>query len=269
MHAAHSSSRSRGSPSCSPRRGELVEHAQRQRRHVLGVLGVDLVLRGHVQHARAPHVGEQRLRVRDRRPDRQQALEEHALAQPRLGRLQGVEAARAAAPPDDHRARQDQVGARGLDARHARALGRGQRRQPLHELGSARARSACPARRWTAGPPRAGRPPRGCARCRRCPPAAAVARRPPRARATRACASSAATCSRSSSSCLRLAGPLGGRKRSLMRTVPSGHEPSALSGARHAHQLQRAAAQVEHAAVAQRGRVDRRQIRRSEPPARG
>ena len=32
------------------------------------------------------------------------------------------------------RARQDQVGARGLDARHARALGRGQRRQPLDQL---------------------------------------------------------------------------------------------------------------------------------------
>ena len=90
---------------------------------------VDVVLRGHVEHARAAHVGEQR-----RFAGGQQPLEEHALAKPRLGRLEAVEAAGAQHALDDDRAGEDQVGARRLDAGHARALGGRQRGEPLDEL---------------------------------------------------------------------------------------------------------------------------------------
>ena len=51
------------------------------------------------------------------------------------------------------------------------------------------------------------------------------------------------------------------RKRSVMRTAPRGHEPGfALEPAVDAHELQRAAAEVEHAAVGERRRVDRGQV---------
>ena len=59
------------------------------------VRDVDVVLGGEVQHARAPHVVEQRRLV----VAAEQALEEDALAQARLGRLEAVEAARPAARP--------------------------------------------------------------------------------------------------------------------------------------------------------------------------
>ena len=84
---------------------------------------------GQVHHARAAHVLEQR-----RIAPLQQSLEEHALAQPCLGRLQAVESAGEQHALDHDRAGQDQVRAGGLDARHARPLGRRQRGEPLHEL---------------------------------------------------------------------------------------------------------------------------------------
>ena len=80
----------------------------------------------------APHVLEQRRLVV--RAARAEPLEEHALAQARLGRLQRLEAARPQHALHDHRTGEDQVRARGLDARHAGALGGGQRGEPLHEL---------------------------------------------------------------------------------------------------------------------------------------
>ena len=112
-----------------PEAGELVEHAQRERGDVAGVGEVEVVAGGEVQDARAPHVLEQR-----RIAVGQQPLEEDPLAQPRLGGLQGVEAAGPQHPLHDDRSGQDQVGARRLDARDAAALGRGQRREPLHQL---------------------------------------------------------------------------------------------------------------------------------------
>ena len=213
---------------------------------MLGVRDVDVVLRGHVQHARAPHVLEQRRLV----ASAEQALEEHALAQPRLGRLEAVEAAGPQHALHDDRAGEDQVGARRLDARDARALGGGQRREPLDELVE---RLALDHHALHA----VGRQPRGALRgggevahgAADADQAPAALRRRPRP-ATAPARARAATCSRSSSSCLRLAGPFGGRKRSLIRTVPSAPGARlAARAARHAHELQRAAAEVEHAAV--------------------
>ena len=57
------------------------------------------------------------------------------------------------------------------------------------------------------------------------------------------------------------AGPSPARKRSVMRTAPSRQESvSAAAPALDADELHRAAAEVEHGAVAQRRRVDRRQV---------
>ena len=145
---------------------------------------------------------------------------------------------------------------------HARALGRRQRRQARCTSSSSASRSitipwtpleGSPAARWAAA-----------ARLRTVPPIP-TSRRPPAPAAARQPAAPArarcATCSRSSSSCLRLAGPFGGRKRSLISTVPTRQDPHSRGEApAHAHELQRAAAEVEHAAVAERGRVDRREV---------
>ena len=69
------------------------------------------------------------------------------------------------------------------------------------------------------------------------------------------------TWSRSSSSCLRLAGPLGGRKRSLMRTVPSRQDPDsrARRSATRTSCIE-PPPEVQHAAVGERRRVDRREV---------
>ncbi len=143
----------------------------------------------------------------------------------------------------------------GLMPGHTGALGGRQRGQALDQLRRApRARSPCPARRWTAGRPRAGRRPRGCARCRRSRPGACPARRrPPRPpKPGRACCKLRRRRARAAPPAgLRLAGPLGGRKRSLIRTVPSRQEPElAREAIRDTHELHRAAAEVEHEAVA-------------------
>jgi hypothetical protein len=84
---------------------------------------------GEVQHRRAPDVVEQRgVAV-------EVAGEEDALAQARLGRLDGGEAADLQDRVDDRGAREDQVGARVLDARDLRAVVRLQRREPRDQLG--------------------------------------------------------------------------------------------------------------------------------------
>ena len=108
---------------------QLVEHAQRERRHVARVGGIGLVVGGQVEHARAPHVLEQR-----RLAPLQQALEEDPLAHARLGRLEARKAARAQHAGDDDRPRQDEVGAGGLDPRDARPLGGRQRGEALDQL---------------------------------------------------------------------------------------------------------------------------------------
>ncbi len=112
-----------------PQLGELVEHPQRQLRHMPGVLRVDPVLRGEVQHAGAADVLEQR-----RIPVGEQALEEDALAQTGLRRLEGLEPARLQHALHHHRSGEDQVRPRGLDPRDAGPLSRGQRREPVDEL---------------------------------------------------------------------------------------------------------------------------------------
>ena len=87
---------------------------------MLGVRRVDAVAGGEVQDARAPHVLEQRrvaLEVR---------AEEDALAQPRLGDLDRVEAAGLQDALHDDRAGEDEVGARVLDALDRPALARRQ-----------------------------------------------------------------------------------------------------------------------------------------------
>ncbi len=103
----------------------------------------------------------------------EQALEEHTLAQARLGRLQRVEAARQQHPLHDDGAGQDQIRPRGLDAR-ARSRARRPAAPPAAPPArpAPHARSPCPARRWTAGPRHAVRRRRGCGPSRRCPPAA-------------------------------------------------------------------------------------------------
>ena len=140
----------------------------------------------------------------------------------------------------------------------AAALGGGQRGQPLHQLVERLALDHHPLHA-------VGRQPRGALRgggeVAHGPADADQAPRRPAAPARRPARARAATCSRSSSICLRLAGPFGGRKRSLIRTVPSAPRAGlAREPVGDTHQLQRAAAEIEHAAVAQRRRVDRREV---------
>ena len=198
---------------------ELVEHAERERGHVAGVLAVGPVLGGHVEDALPAHVGEQR-----RLAVGEQPLQEHALAQPGLG---GLEAAEGTSPEDrldDEGSGEDQVGAGGLDPGHARPLGRGQRGETAHEplehigldhhaLDPVAGQACRPLRR---GGEVAG----GAADPHQAPRRARGLRQPASLRgAPRRHARAAAR------SCRRLAGPFGGRKRSLMRTVPSRQEP--------------------------------------------
>ena len=84
-------------------------------------------------------------------------------------------------------------------------------------------------------------------------------RRPPRPSHS-ASSSCSATCARSALICLPFVlSP--GRKRSVMRTAPSGHERKSLASRLSTrHELHRATAEVERDAVGQRRRVDRRQV---------
>ena len=119
--AAHSSSRSTGVAVVHARGGQLVEEPEREVGDVGGVravLGVHPVLRGEVDDARAAHVVEQR------RLAAEVVLEEHALAQARLGDLEALEAADLHHRLHDDRAAEDDVAARGLDAGELGALGR-------------------------------------------------------------------------------------------------------------------------------------------------
>ena len=217
---------------------------------VAGVRGVDVVLRGQVQHARAPHVLEQRLRSPSRRPSRR--------SKKTPSRSPASVASRPSKPPasqhalHDDRARQDQVGARRLDARaRSRARPRAARRGARTSSSSA-SRSitipctpldGSPAARWAAAARLRTVPPMPTRR----PPSAAAGVGQPvglrelaRRRARAAPPAAGAWPARSA-----------GRKRSLMRTVPSAPGAGlAREAVGDAHELQRAAAEVEHAAVA-------------------
>ena len=96
------------------------------------------------------------------------------------------------------------------------------------------------------------------ARLRTVPPIP-VSRPPSSSHEARAIA--AATCSRSALVCLRLARPPSGRKRSVMRTAPSGHERAVdRLAVLDARELHRAAAEIEHDALGERRRVDRGEV---------
>ena len=111
------------------RRREVVEQAQRQRSDVARVSGRGVVLRGEVQHAGAAHVAEQRPFAA-----RQRALEEHALAKPCLSRLDRLEVTGLEHRLDHDRAGQHDVTARGLDPRHAAALGGRHRGETVDQI---------------------------------------------------------------------------------------------------------------------------------------
>ncbi len=214
----------------------------------------DAVLGGHVEHARPAHVIEQRPW-----PAGEQPLEEDTLAQARLGRLQSLEAAGLHRPPHDNRAGQDQIGPGRLDAGHRRPLGRRQGREALDQLIQG---IACDLHPLNA----VGRQP-GRALCRcgevadrpadpdQAKPVLAPVRQPVGSRELRRDVLAEFL------ELLALGGPVG-RQEPLAHP----HGPQ-LPGARtgrfpvlHADELHRATAEVKHTAVAQRARVDRRQI---------
>ena len=124
--------------------------------------------------------------------------------------------------------------------------------------------SASSASRRSTNPctPNSGMPASRCAaaaRLRIVPPMPTI--REPALASHGALSSSPATCSRSSRSCLGLAGLSSGRKRSVIRTAPSGQELELARVARgDADELHRAAAEVERDPVGQRRRVDRGQV---------
>ena len=115
-HALHSSSRSRASPGCSPA-AAVSSNRPIARRATCSVCAWSM------WYCSA------RLRTLDRRTSSNSGgspvevvVEEHALAQAGLGRLDRREAAEVQDRLDDRGAREDQVGARVLDARDLRAL---------------------------------------------------------------------------------------------------------------------------------------------------
>ena len=184
------------------------------------------------------------------------ALEEHPLAQPRLGCLQGVEAARSQRALHHHRSRQDQVRPRRLHPRHARALRGCQRRQPLDDLPQRLARHGHALHAVARQPFRALRH-GGEAAHRPADPHQAPARlRQPR-RALELLRHVLAQ--RLDLARLRRAAV----GQEALRHPHRPHPPRARllrPAVPHPHQLHRAAAQIQHAAVAQRRRVDRRQV---------
>ena len=159
---------------------------------------------------------------------------------------------------DDERAGEDEVGARGLDARDLAALGR-------RQLGEARRRGRRAPRASMTKPctPNSGSSAARCAaaaRLRTVPPMPTMprARRRPataRARARRA------TCVAQRAAAASLAGPSPGRKRSVMRTAPSGQEPSSRGVA--------AARRARAASSRRRGRARRRRRASSSSPRPG
>ena len=217
---------------------------------MLGVREVRVGRRGEVEHRRAPHVLEQR-----RVHAVEQRLEEDALAQAGLGDLERLEAARL------HHACTTSAPARIRSPRAALIPGTDAR----SEAGSSASRSISVVERLArdrealdAVGRQLGRELGGggevadrAADADQAP--AALEPVAPR-RAARA------TCSRSALICLPFARSPG-RKRSVMRTAPSGHERASVGEpALDARELHRAAAEVERDAVGQRRRVDRRQV---------
>ena len=247
VHAAHSSSRSIASPGCRPGGREVVEQRQRERRDVRRVVGVDAVLAGQVPHRPRAHVVDQR-----RVGVGEQALEEHALAQPRLGHLDAVEAARRHDPLDRRGAGEDQVAALGLDAGHAAALGDRHPGQQLDQLVEhvELDHVALDAERRDVAQPlrRRGEVARGAAERDQAPPR----RREPRRGAellgdVRAQRLELLSRRRLAVGQEALAHPhRAERPRAELRRQPPGD----------ADELQRAAAEVEHRAVGERRRVD-------------
>ena len=196
-------------------RRQLVEELEREPATCSVWAGSAWYAPARLSTRRPADVLEQR-RVARRRPPRR--LEEHALAQARLRRLDALEPAGLQHRLDHHGAREDQVRPRRLDARHLAALGGRQLRQALDQLVERLARHGVAlhavgrqARRALRG---GGEVAHGAADPDEAP---AALRATPRRPARRA------TCSRSALSCLRLARSPG-RKRSVMRTAPSGHE---------------------------------------------
>ena len=201
------------------RGGELVEQRRaRARRRAAVCGGVDVVLRGEVEHARAAHVVEQRrvavagsarrTRPRAARPRSPRAPSKPPASSTRL---------------HDERAREDEVGARGLDARDLAALGRRAARPARSTSSSSASRAITkPCTPNSGSPARAARRRRGCAPCRRC-------RRGGRRRCgqPRRARARSATCSRSALSCL--AWPVRRRGGSARSSAP---RPAATSRAR-------------------------------------
>ena len=198
-------------------RGELVEERQGEPRDVLGVGRVDVVARGEVEDRGAAHVVEQR------RLAVEQLAEEDALAQAGLGDLDRLVAARFEHRLHDDRPGEDEVGAAVLDPLDRRALGCRQRGELVDEVVELLAvdLKALHAERRLAGLRPAPRR-RGCASCRRCRRGAGW-RVPARARRPRAIAR---TCFCSALRCFFVASSPSGRKCSVMRTAPSGHDPT-------------------------------------------
>jgi hypothetical protein len=230
---------------------ELVGHRQRECRDVVGVGRIGTVLRRQVQDARAAQVGEQR-----RISIGEQALEEHTLAQTRLGDFQAVEPTREQRALHHDRASEDQIGACGLDARNGAALRCGKRRQTLHELlegligddrrlHSIRGQAASALHRG-------GQVAHGAADADQ---ARAGVRQPLRARQLgRDVFTQLLDLS-------PFRGPVRGQKPlgHAHRAQPPGAE-LARGSIEHAYQLQRSTAEIQYAPVVQRRRVDRGQI---------
>ena len=203
-------------------RGELVEQLERERRDVRRCA------RSRRRTARRGcSTGRARTSSNSGGSPSSSALEEDALAQAGLGRLERRRSRRPPSPSAiDERAGEDQVAARGLDARDARRARRPAARRAARS--ARRARRARCTKPWTPNDGSAGGALRGGGEV-----ADRAADRRPAARRRRAShgarSSSSATCSRSALSCLRLAGSPPGRKRSVMRTAPSGHERASVA----------------------------------------
>ena len=223
------------------RAGELVEHAERKPRHVLGVRLIDVVEPGEVEHRLAADVVEEL-------GGRQPAREEHALAQPGLGDLHALEPAHLEHREDRGRAGEDDVPALGFDPAQLPALAGSARGELVNELGQRvardhvalhperrdRAHALVGRREVTRGSPDRHQPVAG-------------ARHPVLA--------------------LDLAGDVLAQRLAVLAEAlghPHGAQlPRPLLARQPPNgmrELQRAAAEIEHAAVAQRRRVDRGEV---------
>ena len=182
------------------------------------------------------------------------ALEEHALAQARLGRLERLEPAdveHGCTTTAPARMRSARAGL--IPGRAALRGGRSARRSTSSSSASRRDAEALDAEPRQPGRALGGGG-QGADGAAEADEPAAAAGQPRRERARRR------TCARSARSCLPLAGSSPGRKRSVIRTAPSGQDPARPPGARDADELERPAAEVEHGAVGERRRVDRREV---------